>query len=322
MNPPPPSSPSPPPPPSPSRSTPSSTSSPADPAAAALPRLYADLAWLWPILSPPEQYAAEAQLLEELITRRLGPGPHRILELGAGGGHTLVHLDHRGHGRHDTVAVDLSAPMLAHARRLIPGLETHVADMRDLRLGQSFDLVLIHDAIDYLDKPGDVARALATAHAHLRPGGLTVVAPTYTTETFIDGESTHDFAEAYPDLDLEIDPAASGQTESQSDGPSTAGAAPPTADFVGEVTYLSYVHDPDPADHAFEMILLYLIRAETGDDAPRAVRVVEDRHRCGLFDRMTWLDLIQTAGLDAEFLQQGDDDEDGAWSLFVGTRRD
>ena len=77
-------------------------------------RLYHDLAWLWPHLSPPDHYVAEAAHLDALLTEHLGPGPHRILELGAGGGHTLVHLDPRGGrgGRHTTVAADLSAEML------------------------------------------------------------------------------------------------------------------------------------------------------------------------------------------------------------------
>ncbi len=279
---------------------------------APLPRLYTDLAWLWPLLSPPEQYLAEAELLEELIARRLGPGPHRILELGAGGGHTLVHLDQRGAGRHDCVAVDLAEPMLAHARRLIPGLPTHVADMRDLRLDQTFDVVLIHDAVDYLLTPDDVTAALVTAHAHLRPGGLALIAPTYTHETFIDGETAQDTAVT--------DLAPPLSDENTPDPPPDEAVTTDAASFDGEVTYLSYVHDPDPADHTFEMILVYLVRPAAYTQPARAVQLIEDRHTCGLFDRADWLAMLAAVQLEAEFVQQGDDDEAGAWSLFVGTR--
>ena len=254
--------------------------------AAPLPRLYDDLAWLWPLLSPPEQYLAEALLLLDLIDTRLGPGPHTILELGAGGGHTLVHLDARGGqplgGDHHCTAVDLSGPMLEHCRQLIPGIETHTADMRNFELGQTFDVVLIHDAIDYLLTADDVASTLQRVHDHLRPGGLALIAPTYTRETFSDGESADD--------------AAASDTH--------------------DLTYFSYVHDPDESDSSFEMILLYLIR----DAQTRAVEVVEDRHTCGLFTRADWLSMIESAGLSAEFVEQGDEDADGAWSLFVGRR--
>ncbi len=251
------------------------------------PRLYDDLAWLWPVISPPSHYVAEAETLNALIAQRLGGGPKRILELGAGGGHTLVHLsalsvdtsrDAGGWGGiHESVAADLSDAMLAHCRALIPGIETHTGDMRSLRLDQTFDAVLIHDAIDYLLTEDDLRRTLHNAHAHLKPGGLAFVAPTYSRETFHDGEVADDG----------------------------------TATDAEEVTFFSYVHDPDPADTTFEMILLYLLR----DRATRKVEVIEDRHTCGLFDNATWMQLMQDAGFGVEFIEQ----ETGAWTLFLGT---
>ena len=242
------------------------------------PRLYDDLAWLWPHLSPPEHYEAEAAFIDRLITERLGDGPKHVLELGAGGGHTLVHLAEQTGGRHRCVAADLSEPMLANCRGLIPGIETHVGDMRDLDLGRTFDVVLIHDAIDYLLSEDDLRQTLKNAARHLRPGGLAFIAPTYTRETFEDGDVADD-----------------GTTTDAQD-----------------VTYFSYVHDADPADDTFEMILLYLLR----DRTTRQVEVIEDRHRCGLFDNATWLRLMEEAGLPAELIEQ----EGGAWSLFLGSR--
>lgn len=253
------------------------------------PRLYADLAWLWPHLSPPEHYTAEAARLNDLIAERLGPGPKRILELGAGGGHTLAHLSAEGGrgGLHECVAVDLSEPMLEHCRALIPGIEAVAGDMRDLRLGREFDVVLVHDAIDYLLTPGDVAKTLTTVHEHLIPGGLAVIAPTYTHETFIDGEVADD-------------------------GTTTDSA---------ELTYFTYVHDPDPADDTFEMILLYLIRSP-GDASTRQVETIEDRHTLGLFQHGAWLEMIEDAGFASEYVEQGDDDaeDEAAWALFVGSK--
>lgn len=260
------------------------------------PRLYDDLAWLWPHLSPPSHYVAEAGLIEALITERLGPGSKRILELGAGGGHTLVHLAEQtsGGGGHECVAVDLSEPMLAHCRALIPGIEAVVGDMRDVRLGREFDVVLVHDAIDYLLTPSDVARTLATVHEHLVPGGLALIAPTYTHETFVDGDVADD-----------------GTT-------TAAGSEQPGSATVPDLTYFSYVHDPDPADDTFEMILIYLIR----DPTDRRVEVIEDRHTLGLFQHGAWLRMIEDAGFAAEHVEQGEDDQEdaGAWALFLGTK--
>lgn len=252
-----------------------------------VPRLYDDLAWLWPVISPPLHYVAEAETLNALIAERLGAGPKRILELGAGGGHTLVHLSVLGAdasrdaggwgGEHACVAVDLSESMLANCRALLPGVATHVGDMRDLRLDETFDVVLIHDAIDYLLTKEDLQKTFASIKAHLRPGGLAFIAPTYTAETFTDGDVADD------------------GTETSSE----------------DVTFFSYIHDPDPSDTTFEMILLYLIR----DHASRKVQVVEDRHTCGLFTQSAWMSLLKESGLDAEFFEN----EDGAWSLFLAT---
>ena len=259
-----------------------------------LPRLYGDLAWLWPRLSPVGDYAAEAAALEALMHEHLGAGPHRVLELGAGGGHTLVHLSDRGGGVHDCEAADLSGAMLEHCRALLPGVPTHEADMRTLRLGRRFDVVLIHDAVDYLLTEADVAATLNTAAAHLRPGGLLLVAPTYTAETFEDGEIAADEA-ASPRQDRPGEP---------------------------EVSYVTFVHDPDSGDGRFEMVLLYLMR----DAATREVTVIEDRHVCGLFPEATWERLIAGAGLRLESGPAGTADagpgDIASWSMFVARQSD
>ena len=140
------------------------------------PRLYADLAHLWPLMSPPEDYADEGARLRSELRTRLGPGRRRLLELGTGGGHLLHHLA----GDFEATAVDLSEAMLAHSRRLNPGVTHHVGDMRTVRLGETFDAVLIHDAIDYMTTEDDLRAAFATARAHLRPGGLFLAIPTTT----------------------------------------------------------------------------------------------------------------------------------------------
>ena len=160
------------------------------------PRLYADLARLWPALSPPEDYAAEAAELERLLRERLGPEPLKLIEFGAGGGSTLAHLSKLGHrgGRHGVVAVDTSPEMLAVAEAHAPGLRTVAADMRSVALPDagSFDAVLAHDAIDYMQTEADLVATARAASRLLRPGGVFLAGPTYTAETFEPGASEDD----------------------------------------------------------------------------------------------------------------------------------
>lgn len=260
------------------------------------PRLYNDLAHLWPHLSPPEHYAQETQLLRELIDNALGqPATGQrwsLLEIGAGGGHSTVHLK----PHYDCTATDLSPQMLAHCNALNPEVPTIRADMRSMRLGQPFDAVLLCDAIDYMTTREDAVAALRTVAAHLRPGGIALFAPTYTRETFTDGDVAHDTA---PGI------TAPGIT-----------AAAQGDQVLPEVTYFSFVHDPDPADTQFEMILLYLLR----DAETRQVKTLEDRHACGLFSIQDWQDMATQAGLNVEALaEQPDDDtsanDPAAWSV-------
>jgi SAM-dependent methyltransferase len=233
------------------------------------PRLYTDLAWIWPILSPPEDYADEAATLVE-VCRQSGVAAvrPRLLDLGAGGGHMLLHL------RRDfeCTAVDLSESMLENCARLVPDSRRILGDMRELRLKERFDVVLIHDAVDYMRSPADVSATLATAAAHLNPGGLLLVAPTYTRDNFIDAEVADDSS---PEHGL---------------------------------TFFSYVHDPDPTDDEYELILIYLLR----DSADRSVTVVEDRHRCGLFAEDEWLGFFAAAGFHGRLVE-----DDKAWTLFA-----
>ncbi len=147
-------------------------------------RLYNELAYLWPVISPPEDYGVEALYWLRAIERKLGPEPHNLLELGVGGGHLLSHLT----PHHRAAAVDVSPRMLELSRARNPGVEHHLGDMRTVRLGRRFDAVLIHDAVGYMLTENDLRVAFETARAHLRPDGLLLVAPDIVAESFYEGK--------------------------------------------------------------------------------------------------------------------------------------
>ncbi len=56
--------------------------------------------------------------------------------------------------------------------------------MRTVRIGRAFDAVFIHDAVMYMSSERELRAALATVAAHLAPGGVALVAPDATAETF------------------------------------------------------------------------------------------------------------------------------------------
>ena len=240
-------------------------------------RLYGDLAWLWPVMSPPEEYADEAQYWLRQLRLRLPAGRRRVLELGCGGGHFL----HQLVPEYDAVAVDLSEAMLEHSRRMNPGVEHHVGDMRTVRLGETFDAVLIHDAISYMLTEDDLRAAFATARAHLHPGGLLLVAPDHYADTF---------TSPYVDDDT------------KSDGETT-------------LTYVEYSVVLDPNDTMVETVYTYYI-VRDGE-----LRVEMDRHTTGLFPLATWERALTEAGFDVERTDYPVGEDDKGMYLWVCTLR-
>jgi len=185
-------------------------------------RMYGDLAYLWPLISPPADYAAEAQHWRAALRGKLGPGRHEILELGVGGGHNLSHLT----CEFQATAVDVSEGMLKHSAKLNPSVEHHIGDMRTVRLGKKFKAVIIHDAIDYMLTVADLRATFATAAAHWEPGGVFVTSPDH-------------FQETYRDARVHSSTTSDGQTE---------------------LTFIEFDYDPDTEDTTVESIMFYLIR--------------------------------------------------------------
>jgi SAM-dependent methyltransferase len=107
------------------------------------------------LLLPPN---GEAEIVHAAV-----PPDASILELGSGAGrvtHPLLELGHQ------VVAVDDSAAMLAHVRA-----ETVCARIGDLRLGRTFDAVLLSSHLVNTEHAADRGAMLAAARRHLAPAG-------------------------------------------------------------------------------------------------------------------------------------------------------
>jgi SAM-dependent methyltransferase len=190
------------------------------------PRLYAELAGWWPLLSPPSDYVEEAaDLLPTLLAAT--DAPRTMLELGCGGGSLAYHFKRHLH----LTLTDLSPQMVAISRRVNPECEHGVGDMRTIDLDRQFDIVFIHDAIMYLTDPASVRAALANASRHCRPGGALVVVPDCVRETF--------------------EPGTDSGGEDAPDGRG--------------LRYLEWDWDFDPADDTFETTYAFLLREPNGD---------------------------------------------------------
>lgn len=150
--------------------------------------LYTTLAPWYTLLTPLADYEEEASTYQGFLDELLGEPPsdvrRTLLELGAGAGHNAHYLSRS----FDLTLVDREPGMLKHAAVSCPGARLVEGDMRSVRLNATFDAVFVHDAICYLVRREDVVLLLATAAAHLRPGGALVLCPDCVEETFVPGE--------------------------------------------------------------------------------------------------------------------------------------
>lgn len=114
-------------------------------------------------------YAAEAAFVDALVGARGG----RLLDVACGTGRHAAAFAALGY---DVTGTDLNDGLLEHARAAVPQARFVAADMRELALGETFDVVTcLFDAIGYPLTNDGVSASLRSVAAHLRPGGRCVI---------------------------------------------------------------------------------------------------------------------------------------------------
>lgn len=241
------------------------------------PRLYHDLAPWWPLVSRPDAHALEAAFYRRVLVAACRHSPRTLLELGSGGGHNALYL--KKHFR--TTLVDLSRPMLEVSERLNPECFHVEGDMRELRLGERFDTVFIHDAIMYMTTTAELRSTLETAWVHCTPGGALLLAPRFVRESFRAGTryGGHD-------------------------------------DGSRSLRFVEWTHDPEAHGRRYRVEYAFLLREGDGPS-----RVVEDTHEFGLYSRAEWIGYMESAGFDVQAVAcEPAQRKRGQTHVFVGTR--
>lgn len=228
-------------------------------------RLYDDLAWIWPKwddpddTSDPNSYLAWSERMTELICKYSQHHARSVLNMACGGGKNAFTLK-----KHfEVTGIDLSPKMLDHARGLNPECTFLLADMRDCKLGRQFDAIVIDDGIWHISTLEDLKAVFHTSFEHLHPGGVMVVTPEETKQTF---------QQNYIKVS-EI----SGKSKPEN----------------LEITVIEYGYDSDPTDDVSESAMIYLI-CENGK-----LRVETDTDIVsGLFTQDAWRTALREAGFE------------------------
>ena len=145
-----------------------------------------------------KDYGAEAEKLTAFIHRYRRSAGNRLLDVACGTGLHLSYLK-----QHFQVeGLDLDEQLLAMAHQRNPGIPLHHADMTDFDLGHPFDVVAcLFSAIGYVKTLTNLSRAVQCMAHHLAPGGVLLIEPWFTPETWRPGTVHARFIDE-PDLKL------------------------------------------------------------------------------------------------------------------------
>ncbi len=213
---------------------------------------YNELAWVDPIIAPPEDFAAEAEKLGRLIRDNSRINPQTLLHLASGAGLN----DYTFKKYFQVTGVDISDGMLEVARQINPEVEYCKGDMRSINLNKKFDAVACTEAIGYMLTLEDTRKAVSTACRHLKEGGVFLFTAQLKEEF-----RENNFAYTGSKDDIEI-------------------------------TVFENNYRPDPESNIYEATMIYLIRRK-GE-----LEIYTDLHRCSLFNKETWLKLLEEFGFE------------------------
>ncbi|MGW0559612.1 methyltransferase domain-containing protein [Streptomyces sp. NPDC003016] len=112
-----------------------------------------------------------AETCQALIERHL-PDAFTLVDFGCGTGRDVEVLAKH----YECVGVDLQPGMVEYARRVRPGLDFRVGDMRTVRLGKRMDAVTcLGNSLAYVHDNQSIGRVFSTFAAHARAGGILVL---------------------------------------------------------------------------------------------------------------------------------------------------
>ncbi len=139
---------------------------------------------LYELIHRSDDFRALAERIHGFVQRH-SPGAASLLDVACGTGWYLEELRRW----YEVEGVDLSPAMLAFARRRLPDVPLHEADMRNFELGRTFDVVTcLSSSIAWMRTRKDLDRATANMARHLRERGMLVVEPWDSPEDSHDGE--------------------------------------------------------------------------------------------------------------------------------------
>jgi SAM-dependent methyltransferase len=150
---------------------------------------YGQSARLYDLFCRHKDYVGATRRLLDLI-RANNPDAHSLLDVACGSGSHLEVLRRE----FDTEGLDQSLEMLELARTKNPDVALHHGDLVQFQLGRTYDVVIcLFGSIGYAGTPERLDQAIACMAAHLAPGGLLIIEPWLSPQSYRVGDIKADF---------------------------------------------------------------------------------------------------------------------------------
>ena len=243
-------------------------------------QLYSDYQWVWEMISSTGDYEPLSAYVVAKINEHETRKTKTLLHLGCGSGNMDFHLKQH----FEVTGVDLSADMLASARKKNPECSYFTGDMRTFSTNSRFDAVIIPDSINYLRSPEEMQQVFGNTRKLLNPQGLLLVIVAYDPDKFPQNRTTVDTV----------------------------------ADKGIEVTFIENNYAPGFEENTFEATFVILIR-----DNQRQKTLI-DIHTLGLFKKETWFSELKKTGFEALMYQDPEletTEQEGAFLLIGKNQR-
>jgi SAM-dependent methyltransferase len=127
-----------------------------------------------------KNYQNEAEKVSGWI-KKLRPNAKSLLDVACGTGEhdRFLSVDYRVDG------IDVNADFIQIAKRKNAGGQYNVADMIDFNLGKRYDVVVcLFSSIGYVQTIQSLQKAIASFARHLNDGGIMIVEPWFTPDTW------------------------------------------------------------------------------------------------------------------------------------------
>ena len=130
-------------------------------------------------------YLDEAVRLQNLIIKYSESGGNSLLDVACGTGLHIKYLQ----DDFSCTGVDVSNVMLKIARKNVKGVTFKEADIKTLRLGKQFDVIVcLLSSIGYVKTAARLEKTIQNFSKHLKKGGLALIEPSHAKSAYVTGE--------------------------------------------------------------------------------------------------------------------------------------